>query len=148
MKNFLLCLAFAVVAYSNTSFAMDSKNDDIIISPPSSTVKKKDIEAQVDLEEDVPGCIDNYFRFSRNFWLIAEGYFDFGTTLTSSAATFLSGLATMGNFNDSQRTGLGIAAVACGSTATFLHVLKNYSIRAIQDRQNSLREIITEHHRN
>lgn len=147
MKSFLLSLAFFVVTYSNSSFATDSNDDEIIISPPSSTIKVKDLEDQVDLDQDVPGCVDNYFRFSIGFWQIAGGWFDLGTTLTSSTATFLSGLATMGNLSESQRTSLGIAAVVCGSTATCLHVFKNYSLRAIQERKNSLLEVIKEHHK-
>lgn len=147
MKRFFLYLTFLAVTSSSSSFAMDSKEEGVIISSPSSTVKVKDLEAQVDLEEDVPGCVDNYFRFSVGFWQIAGGWFDLGTTLTSSTATFLSGLATMGNLSESQRTNLGIAAVVCGSTATCLHVLKNYSLRAIQERRNSLIEVIKDHHK-
>lgn len=164
MKPFLFTL---LTAFYSATFAADKHETIIDIHPslPSSLVtalpvpeisgEKSSIsltpavnpDNDVNLEEDVPGVVDNYFRFAIGFWHITGGWIDLGATVTTSAATFLSGLGTMGNFTEVQRTNIGIAAVVCGSTAAFLQVLKNYSLKAIHDRQVSLKDIITEHHK-
>lgn len=143
MKSSLLYLAFISTLYSNSSLAMDHEAGDVLVVVHSSPVVR-DLEAQVNLNENVPGCVDNYFRFAMSFWQIAEGWIDLGTILTTATGTFLTGLSTLGDLSEDTRTSLGIAAVVCGGSATFLHSLKTYSIKAIQDRKNSLAAVIAQ----
>lgn len=143
MKFSVLYLTFILPLYSNSSLAMDQEEDMPVVVH---SAVKQDIEAQVNLNEDVPGCTDNYFRCAISFWQIAGGWADFGVTITTATGTFLTGLSTLSDLPQDTRTKLGIAAVVCGGSATFLHVLKNYSLKAIQDRKNSLAAVITQNH--
>ena len=145
MKSSLLYLTFISVLFSTSSFAMDRvESDDENPSPPVVRTVPRDLESQtvINLNEDVPGCVDNYFRCSIGFWQIAEGWMDLGVTITMGATTFLTGLSTLGDLSSETRTSLGIAAVVCGGSATFLSSLKIYSLKAISDRKNSLRTVI------
>ena len=144
MKSSLLYLTFLSAVSSASCLAMDEiENHDQPLNIHTSPVPR-DLEAQqvVNLNTDVPGCVDNYFRCSIGFWQIAEGWVDLGVTLTMGATTFLAGLSTLGDLDSTTRTSLGIAAVACGGTATFLQGLRAYSIKAIGDRERSLRAVI------
>ena len=98
----------------------------------------------VDLNEDVPGCVDDYFRFCIGFWRISEGWFDFGSVISGSASTFLTGLATQGDLPEDQRKSLGIAAIVCGGVAFGSQVLKNYAMGAIVARRATLQQVILE----
>lgn len=145
MKSSLLYLTIISTIYSTSSLAMDDVESDN--EHPSPTVVRtvpRDLEAQtvINLNEDVPGCVDNYFRCSIGCWQISEGWIDLGVTITIGASTFLTGLSTLGSLDPATRTSIGIAAVVCGGSATFLSSLKVYSLKAIADRKNSLRTVI------
>lgn len=149
MKSSLLHLTFISVLSSTFSLAMDSvESDDEHSSPSVVRTVPRDLEAQrvVNLNEDPPGCTDDYLRWSIAFWGIAEGWIDLGATITMSATTLLSGFSTFGDFSEETRTGLGIAAIVCGGTATFLTTMKAYSLKAIGDRERSLRTVILRSH--
>jgi hypothetical protein len=97
----------------------------------------------VNLEEDVPGNEDNYYRCAISCWRISEGWFDFFTVLTSGTATFLGSLAAT-----LDSPSLKVAAPIVGGVATLMMLFKRYAQTAVKDRQEKLKEVIQEHHRN
>lgn len=103
-------------------------------------------QAPVNLNEDVPGCVDDYLRCVSGCWIITEGWFDFGATLGTVATTFLGGLATLGELSSETRTALGIAAVVTGSAATAFLTLKQFASKAIIERRRRLELVIRDAH--
>ncbi len=123
MKSSLLYLTFISALSLTSSLAMDRDMNHDEENPPSSvrTVSRyPESQAMGNLNEEIPGCVDNYFRCSIGCWQISEGWIDLGATITIGATTFLTGLSTLGSLDPATRTSLGIAAVICGGSSTFL----------------------------
>ncbi len=96
----------------------------------------------IDINEDVPGCADNYFRSTRVFWLVGEGWCEFLSTIASSTSTLLMAVVTADGLDPDLRKKLGIAAVTLGGACSFLQMLKNYSQKAAKDSEQRAREVI------
>ena len=94
--------------------------------------------------EDVPGCVDNYFRCQVGFWRISEGWFDFAITLSQAGALYFGGSVVAG----SPVATNGVGLMVCQSVAFFGHVLKNHALKAINDNRVKLRQVISEAHGN
>ena len=104
-----------------------------------------DIHNNPNLNEDVPGCVDNYFRFTINCWRIGYGWMDLILTLSITATTILTGLSTAYDDDPVTRSKFGNMAIVMGSASTLIQALKTHATKAIIERKSDLKEIITEY---
>ncbi len=126
----------------DTNIVVDDRHSAPVLQDPQQPPR----QTPVNLNEDVPGCVDDYLRCISGCWIIAEGWFDFGATLGTVATTFLGGLATLGDLSAETRVSLGIAAVVTGSVSTAFLTLKQFASKAIIERKRRLEQVIREAH--
>ncbi len=104
------------------------------------------MDQRVDMDEDISGCADNYLRCARDFWIISEGWFGFGSMVGSVATTFIAGLTSLGGLDEKTKTCLETAQTVIGLSTTALISLQLYASKASKDRRKRLEQLILEHH--
>lgn len=80
----------------------------------------------IDPEIDIPGFMDNYFRFIRNTLWIANGWIDFFVVITMAAATALISMSAVDGVETETRRNLSIGAASTGAVSIFLKALLIY----------------------
>jgi len=99
----------------------------------------------VDVDENIPGCEDNYYRFIMKVLRISRGWIDFFSTLALMAAAIVSALAA-GSNGDSQLTlRLNIAIAVITGIGASLRVLKEFTVSDEKQTQQLLQQIITQY---
>lgn len=112
------------------------------ILPQDNSLNQQD---DINLNEEVPGCADNYFRCCILHWRIAKGWYSFGSLLTGSFGAGILIPAIL-DIAPEYRKALEISALVLGSTATLLQAIKVFGIQQIQEHQADLREMLVESH--
>lgn len=100
----------------------------------------------IDLNEDVMGCEDNYYRFVISFWRITQGWFDLGITLGTVVLTFLAGFTSLANLSTKTQSTMGISTMIVGGIVTSCQIFKTYATHAVTARKLALRETIMDSH--
>ncbi len=117
----------------------------VINSLHSDSLQKNKHKDDINLNEEVPGCADNYFRCCILHWRITKGWYSFGSLLTGS---FGAGILIPAIFDiaPEYRRTLEITSAVLMSTSTLLQAIKVFGIQQIQEHQADLQEIIAENH--
>lgn len=120
----------------------------------------EDPTANVDLEQDVPGNVDNYLRGSRMFWIISENIADGLKKLCMSvsppliAVSAWSSPTTTTTFNNTSVVNAEEdqniwwkISFATSTIAGVLELFQTYAAKTKLDREKALAEVIAKHNR-
>lgn len=150
-----------VIALIAQSIAMDlastpkedlKRVDSVLIEIPNDThnpkiLSEKDFLAPADdinINEDIPGYIDDYFRCTKNLCRISVGWFEFGALITTSVGLTLDTLSTYGYLSEERRLTIGLASIIMIGISAGLQALTMHAKQSVQDKNATLRELIEE----
>ena len=103
----------------------------------------------INLDEDIPNnFLVKYDRFSIDFWTVISGWIDLSISLTLVATCVLSGLTNYEGFTDDINRKLGLSNIITACTGTGLHILKSLANQTIQQRTDSLKQLIIQYNKN
>ncbi len=100
----------------------------------------------VDLNEDVPGCLDNYLRYVVCFSIVSKGWLGLAWKVTGGASVFILGVASLGELDEDLRIKMGIAGSVLGGISAFCKTLKDFAKDNIKERRADLRQVISDAH--
>lgn len=103
-------------------------------------------QAPVDLNEDVPGCLDNYLRYVVCFSIVSKGWLGLAWKATGGASVFILGVASLGKLDEDLRIKMGIAGSVLGGISAFCKTLKDFAKDNIKERRADLRQVIRDAH--
>lgn len=101
----------------------------------------------VNLDEDVPGCWDNYHRVMRKFWIAMDTPFDIVHTLAAKGSALTVLLKTYVSFSPEALSKLGLSSLILGQISSFMVAGKGGSKYLIRRHEDQLRQIIQEAHK-
>lgn len=100
----------------------------------------------VNINQDIPGYEDDYFRCVIIFWSLSLGWIELIITLCVAGSTFLSGMSAVGIGDSSVNRKLSIATAILGATSTVFIVFRNHALRVIKERRAMLRTILNDYY--
>ena len=101
---------------------------------------------QVNIQENLPGVEDDYYRCSASLWRVAIGWIELLLTLGVIAANILTGFAMSPGLSDQTAQKVHIASFIVGSALTALQIFKTHAQSAIIARENDLKKLILAYH--
>lgn len=101
----------------------------------------------VDLQEDVTGCEDNYYRCCLCCFRITRGWTDLGIALTLVGGAVCSGVTTYATLDEPTAKIIGTVTTVMLVVGAGLKAFKTYLIDASATRTQDLRTVILESHR-
>ena len=97
------------------------------------------------LDENIPGCEDNYYRFVMMVLRISRGWIDFFSTLALMAAAIISSLAAGSKDNQQLTLQLNIATAIITGIGASLRVLKEFTVSDETQSRQYLQQIIRQY---
>jgi hypothetical protein len=102
----------------------------------------------VNIDEDIPGCEDNYYRCTMSCLRIARGWIDFFSTLALMSSTVLGTITATNSNNPDLIKAMGIStAVVTGITAAS-RILKDFTVSEEAENKQLLKQIVSEYDAN
>ncbi|MBX9696815.1 MAG: hypothetical protein K2X98_06060 [Alphaproteobacteria bacterium] len=101
----------------------------------------------IDLQEDVSGCEDNYYRCCLCCFRITRGWVDLGIALTLVGGAVCTGITTYATLDSNTATIIGTVTTVGLIVGAGLKAFKTYLIEATATRTEDLRTVIRESHR-
>lgn len=123
--------------------------DSMITGNPITPISQQNIpqsqQDDINLNEDVSGCVDNYFRCCISFWRISKGWFSVGSQVIGYIGSGIL-IPAMMDISPGYKNAIIISAAVLTFTANLFYTIKTTGIQQIQEHQADLREIIVENH--
>lgn len=99
----------------------------------------------INIEEDIPGCEDNYYRCVIKCLRISRGWIDFFSTLTLILTAILSAVSA-GKYDDKNTVVIfGIVTAIISGTTAALRILRDFTVNDEAQRKELLRQMVSEH---
>lgn len=103
------------------------------------------MSVNINLEDDIPGCEDNYYRCVMTCLRVSRGWIDFFSTIILFVAAILSSVLASNYSNQNLIMILGIIIAALtGATAGF-RILKDFTVSEESQIKELLKQIISEY---
>jgi hypothetical protein len=99
----------------------------------------------VNLEENIPGCEDNYYRFIMKVLRISRGWIDLFSTLALMAIAIIGALAAGVNSNPNLTFKLNVSIAIISGVGAALRALKQFTVDDEVQTRALLQQIISEH---
>lgn len=117
------------------------------ITPPEVRIRMQDNDSDIDLQEDVPGCEDNYYRCCLCCFRITRGWVDLGIALTLVGGAVCTGITTYATLDSATMKVIGTITTVGLVVGAGLKAFKTYLVEAGITRTEDLRTVIRENHR-
>lgn len=95
---------------------------------------------------DIPGCIDDYYRCWINTWRVAKPCLPPLKIIFTGAVTILTAILTWNDLDYTAKSAIGISGVLCGSVAGILQTCAQSADQAIKETKDGLAEIVIDYH--
>jgi len=99
----------------------------------------------VNLDEDIPGCEDNYYRCTICAWRISLGWLGLFGLVCSILTLATQTLANFGGLSADVQVKIAIVATVANAVGVALQSLHQYAQKAIAEQQNLLTGILTDY---
>lgn len=138
-------------AYPAAKFYMTS--DGRVFGPPPVTpttnIQSKDATPQTDrpvnLDQDIPGCVDDYYRCTISVCRICRSPIKFLALISGAASGSLGTLGAFGGFSQTEKQNIQLAGAILAFSSSVLLAIEAYTTQAITENKQELREVIVEY---
>lgn len=113
---------------------------------PEIRIRMQNQDNDVDLQEDVPGCEDNYYRCCLCCFRITRGWVDLGIALTLVGGAVCTGITTYATLDDATLKIIGTITTVGLIAGAGLKAFKTYLVEAAITRTEDLRTVIRQSH--
>jgi hypothetical protein len=146
LPTFVLAQGGGVVVPDERSSEVEDRTPKREVRIPMGNSQQNSGE-DIDLQEDVSGCEDNYYRCCLCCFRITKGWVDLGIALTLVGGAVCTGITTYATLDSTTTKIIGTVTTVGLIVGAGLKAFKTYLIEATATRTEDLRTVIRESHR-